>query len=254
MIFPEKSLRYIECQPDNTRTVLLGGPTTNAKLAKSLGILPDNNVKLFIGVEGRNDFTFLKQVSKALRASGVDVLDLERMEIEGEIIFFPLGGSNLSLWTSRLAHLNRPEVHIFDRDNAPPDSPKYQSEATAINQRDRCKAIITGKREMENYIHFEAINEAYSRVCNIQLAIGVNWGPFDDVPSKIAELVHSASSSPSEWSTLEDELKGKKASQVKRILNEHGANFMTIDRLNQIDPDGDVMSWLQAIKDGVTSD
>ena len=37
-----------------------GGPTTNNVFAESLGILPDNAVKLFIAVEGPNDIAFLR--------------------------------------------------------------------------------------------------------------------------------------------------------------------------------------------------
>lgn len=68
------------------------------------------------------------------------------MELEGELIFFPLGGSSLALWTSRLEHLSRPEFHLFDRDNMPPAGAKYQAEADVINMRDRCMAVITGKK------------------------------------------------------------------------------------------------------------
>ena len=45
---------------------------------------------------------FLKNISIVLRQEGQDVLDLEKMELDGELIFFPLGGSSLALWTSRL--------------------------------------------------------------------------------------------------------------------------------------------------------
>jgi len=245
---PDKCLRYIHMKADKSREVLAGGGETNKLFASSLGVLPDNAIKLFIGVEGRHDITFLKHMAKILRQAGCDVLDLEKMELDGELIFFPLGGSSLALWTSRLAPLSRPEFHLFDRDDPPPAPAKYQVQADAINLRERCKAVVTGKKEMENYLHPDAINEAYMRVCNITLGLTTIFSPFDDVPVKIAELVHVASGSPSAWVALNQETRGKKVSRVKRNLNEHAAALMTKVRLDEVDPDGHVLSWLNDIK------
>jgi putative ATP-dependent endonuclease of OLD family len=61
---PDECLRYIRVNEDSTRTILNGGAENNAVFAKSLGVLPDNSVKLFIGVEGKNDIIFLHNISK----------------------------------------------------------------------------------------------------------------------------------------------------------------------------------------------
>ncbi len=248
-VFPDTSLRYLELGAGDSRSVLVGGPNTNGLFSKSLGVFPDNGIKLFVCVEGRNDFTFLKHIATALIAEGQDLLNLEKMEIDGELIFVPLGGSNLSLWTSRLAALNRPEVHLFDRDTIPSAPPKYHAEAAAVNSRERCHAITTGKREIENYLHFEAINEAYSKICNVNLGLTVNFGPFDDVPMLIAEKVHTASSSPRAWSELDPTEKERKASGAKRILNEHAAPLMNMQRLSEVDQDGEVLGWFNILKE-----
>lgn len=245
---PDKSLRYIHEKTDKSRQVLHGGGETNKLLAKSLGVLPDNSIKVFVGVEGKHDIAFLKSIARVLRLGGVDVLDLEKMELDGELIFFPLGGSSLALWTSRLAPLSRPEFHIYDRDNLPPAHAKYQAEADKINQRDRCKAVITGKKEMENYLHFEAINEAYAQQSNITLGLRGNFADFDDVPAKIAELIHNVSGSPKMWAELEGERRGEKISKAKRKLNHIAVSFMTKARLDEVDPDGHVIGWFQQIK------
>jgi hypothetical protein len=245
---PDRCLRYIHLKADKTREILHGGGETNALFAKSLGVLPDNAIKLFIGVEGRHDIAFLKHLARVLRQADCDVFDLEKMELDAELIFFPLGGSSLALWTSRLEPLSRPEFHLFDRDEPPPAAAKYQTEADAINARDRCKAVITGKREMENYLHFEAINEAYARVCNITLGLTANFADFDDVPAKIAERVHAKSGSPTEWEALDEEAKEKKISNAKRNLNECAASMMTKARLDQVDPDGHVLGWFNDMK------
>jgi len=245
---PDKYLRYIHEKADKSREVLHGGGETNKLLVRSLGVLPDNSVKIFIGVEGTHDSIFLKNISKVLRQSGVDVIDLEKMELDGELIFFLLGGSSLVLWVSRLAPLSRPEFHLFDRDNQPPLQAKCQVAADAINQRSKCRAIITGKKEIENYIHFEAINEAYAKQFNVTLGLTTNFGDFGDVPAKIAEIIHNASASPKTWADLEDDTRSKKISKAKKILNQFAVPLMTKERLEHVDPDAHVLGWFQQMK------
>ena len=246
-ILPDNCLRYINEKKDRSREVLCGGGETNRLFTKSLGVLPDNTIKLFIGIEGRHDISFLRNMSKILRQAGIDVLNLEQMELDGELIFFPLGGSSLALWTSRLEPLSRPEFHLFDRDTQPPAVARYQTEVDAINKRARCMAVITGKREIENYLHFEAINNAYTQF-NIILDIKANFADFDDVPAKVAELVHAVSDSSKEWALLDVDVRDKKIARAKAHLNNNAALLMTKGRLDQVDPGGHVLGWFQQMK------
>ena len=101
---------------------------------------------------------------------------------------------------------------------------------------------------MENYLHHDAINEAYTRVCNINLGLVASFAAFDDVPVKIAEMVHAASGSPTAWAALDEETRDKKVSSAKRNLNEHAASSMTKARLDQVDPYGHVLSWFNDMK------
>ncbi len=188
----------------------------------------------------------------ALRSHGEDVPDLEQLETEGKVIFFPSGGSTLALWTSRLEHLNRPEFHLYDRDTSPPDPAKYQPFADDLNQREGCVAVITGRLEIENYLHFEAINATYVEA-NIKLGLAENFAPFDDVPSEVAKLVHAASGSETAWDELSDEKKGKKESRVKKALCSRAARHMTPALLDNVDQDGDVRSWLKTIADSLVA-
>ena len=245
---PDRSLRYVNIAPDGSREVLVGGNETNQLFVRSLGVLPDNTVKLFIGVEGKHDIAFLQTISKSMVHSGVDVPDLEKLEIDGEIIFFLLGGSTLVLWTSRLENLNRPEFHLYDRDTAPPAQPKYHAEVEAVNQREACCARSTVKKEMENYLHWEAIKQAYSDF-NIDIQINQNFGPFDDVPVGVARMVHEASASPYQWDQLDDDKKEEKERRAKRILNSMAAKHMTQEFLAEIDTDGDLLDWFREIRE-----
>jgi putative ATP-dependent endonuclease of OLD family len=240
---PDTSLRYVHVEDDGSRSIKVGGPETNSIFARALGVLPDSSVKMFIGVEGPNDIAFLLGISAALRLHAEDVPDLEQLETDGKIIFFPLGGSTLALWTSRLEHLNRPEFHIFDRDTSPPNSPKYQQFSDEINQRDDCVAVITERLEIENYLHIDAIRATYFE-SEIELARANNFGPFEDVPYEVAKLVHAASDSQIEWEALDEEKKGKKESRVKKALCSRASRKMTPALLDAIDENGDVRAWL----------
>ncbi len=244
---PDTCLRYIHVNEDKSREILIGGPNINKIFAESLGVLPDNNVKLFIGVEGPNDISFLQNIASALRRNGLDIPDLERLELNGEVIFFPLGGSTLALWTSRLQVLNRPEFHLCDRDTIPPNPPKYEDYINQVNVRDGCVAKCTGKKEIENYLHKDAITAAYKEL-GIDLSINSNFAPFDDVPQSIARMVHDASGSKLSWDDLSDEKKKEKESKAKRVLCSRATKYMTIEMLKEIDPDGDVLLWFEEMK------
>jgi putative ATP-dependent endonuclease of the OLD family len=245
---PHCSLRYIHIRDDKTREVMKGGPTTNEVIARSLGVLPDNTVKLFIAVEGQNDVTFLQNISKGLCDGGLDVLDLEKMELNGEIIFFLMTGSNLAYWSNRLGPLNRPEFHLCDRDVAPPAPAKHQAHVAEVAARENCRAYSTSKKEMENYLHKDAIIAAY-REHGIDLQLEANFGPFEDVPQVIARLVHEASGSQTPWDQLSPETKGQKEKRAKRTLCSRAARHMNLILLNEVDPDGDILRWFTAIRD-----
>ncbi|NBB81388.1 MAG: AAA family ATPase [Verrucomicrobia bacterium] len=250
---PDSSLRYVGRADDGSRSIEVGGDATNAHFAKSLGVLPDSTVRLFIGVEGPTDIAFLRNIATALRAAGEDVLDLEQMELDGELIFFPLGGSTLALWSSKLHHLNRPEFHLYDRDTAPDKPPKSQKTIDEVNRRDACIAKATGKLEIENYIHKDAIIEIYKER-NIPLIIKENFAPGADVPVEVARLIHAASDSGKAWEEILPEKQKEKESKVKKALCGEAARLMTPELLCEIDPNGDVRGWFADMKRLIDTD
>lgn len=241
----ETDLRFIQRGEDGTRSIVEGSEATSAEIAKSLGVLPDHNVKIFVGVEGPHDIAFLKGISRILIAAGEEVCDLEKLELDGELIFVPLGGSNLALWASRLAPFNRPEFHICDRDNSPPSLPKYAGHMDAVNARAGCHAVATQKRELESYLHHEAISEAYA-INQINIAFAAPFSDFDDVPKIVAQAVHEANSADP-WADLDEEKRRKKESAVKRCLNNAAISRMNLDRLAATDPQDEIRGWLATI-------
>ncbi len=236
---PVESLRYIQKVSD-TRQVFTYNEDTYSLVSKALGIIPDHNVKLFIGLEDVNDIDFMKNISKMLIDDGEDVIDLTSLEENGAIVFIPLGGSNLSLWTHRLAGLNRPEFHLYDRDDTPPVTSRHQDAVDQFNTRTNSTAMLTGKREMENYIHPDAIFDS--------LGVTTIVDNFCDVPDLVAEQLHITNGGQSVWDNLDSDKKKKKISRAKRRLNNEVLKSMTVERLNFIDQNNDVRAWLSEIK------
>lgn len=246
---PADSLRYIEVRDNGSRVIHAGGDKTLVLVAKALGVLPDHDVGLFIAVEGRNDINFLRGMSGILHAADASVPDLYDLESKGRIIFFPMGGANLALWASRTSRLNIPEFCIQDSDTktAGATSP-YQANVDQVDQEPNCTAILTQKREMENYLHPEAIKEARADV-------EIQFGDWDDVPELAAKAVHGASDADNAWDELSEEKKGKKVSQAKKWLNTEAVAKMTPERLAERDAGGEVRGWLAKmaeLMDGAT--
>lgn len=242
---PEHQLRFIHDEGPY-RALAKGGGELNANISKSLGVLADHSVRVFIAVEGPNDIMFLSEISKVLAQAGENAPNLEALEANGEIIFVPLGGSCLALWADRLQALNRPEIHICDRDSPPDQEPKYAAHVAAVNARDGCTAHITNKREMENYIHPAAICEAY-QANGIEVILPAQFLDFDDVPQIVAQALHVATS-PTPWDELSEEKQKKKVSKAKKVINGDAARRMNVGRLIDCGGHEEVMGWFQSIE------
>ena len=98
---------------------------------------------------------------------------------------------------------------------------------------------------MENYIHPDAIAEAY-RANGIEVTLPATFGDFDDVPQIVAQALHAASS-PSPWDDLSEEKQKKKISKAKKVINGEAARRMTVVRLNECGGYNEVLAWLQNI-------
>ena len=240
--FNQRALRLVSrdgMQP----TVRHGGDEETIKdVVESLGVLADHNVKVFFGVEGRNDINFLRIISKTLRDANGDIPDLGFEEDAGRLVFIPLGGSNIDLWTSKLQGFNRPEFYLMDRDNPPPQKPKYFEFAESIKARADCAAWTTKRRELENYIHPDVIRCSYPKYAG-------TGTDFEDVPELLAQAVHEASESAEPWDAIKNnpEKLRKKISAAKRRLNDEFASHMTADLLSEVDTEGEVTTWLKQI-------
>jgi putative ATP-dependent endonuclease of the OLD family len=236
---PTKSLRLVRRDDEGAREVLAGNEEVYQRAATELGVLPDHGVRAFIGVEGTNDVNFLKRLSKLLANSEADIPNLAIAEEEGRLIFIPLGGSNLSNWVGRLAHLNRPEFHLFDRDTAPPVPPKYEADAQRINAQAGGNAFHTDVREIENYIHPDAIRAEWPHV---------NWpghGPYSDVPCDLA--IACVQAAGKNWADLDGKARQSAELGIKVKLNTKAVERMTPDLLTQSDPQSVLRNFLRQV-------
>lgn len=242
--FSQSSLRLISGGNGSLQILPGTDETACRKIVHTLGVLPDHDVKVFIGVEGKNDINFLQNISRILSATEKDIPDLNKLEAEGQIVFVPFGGSCIELWISRLQGFDRKEFYIMDRDNVPPIQPKYQLHADRLNSRQNCVAWTTNKRELENYIHKDLILAKYPNYCG-------TGADFEDVPSLFAQAVHESSESQTMWGELDSEKKEKKISGAKKRLNTDIALQMNTTLLSEVDEKDEIRVWLRAIGEAI---
>ncbi|HEX9618592.1 MAG TPA: hypothetical protein VF989_00570, partial [Polyangiaceae bacterium] len=110
---------------------------------------------IFLCLEGPTDVEFFRRITPILRASDASLPDIGN---DPRIAPFPLGGNTLKDWVNKryLRELGKPEVHIYDSDV------KYKDACASVNAReDGSWACQTSKREIENYLHAEAIAEVF---------------------------------------------------------------------------------------------
>jgi putative ATP-dependent endonuclease of OLD family len=237
-----ESIRFIDKDPNGVRFLPQINDDILFIIKESLGIFANHNIKVFVGVEGPNDIEYINGISARLSLEDPNIVDLRNAEQKGELVYIPMGGSTLELWTNRLEGLQVPEIHVLDRDNCPPQAAKYQAAADRVNSRGNgCSAYITNKKEMENYIHFEAINEEF------ELQLTENYQDFDNVPTLVAKGVHQSSDTAIAWEDLDGKKRAKKESKAKKRLNRGAVEKMTLARLKVVDPGDEVLGWLDTI-------
>ncbi|MFD6227107.1 ATP-binding protein [Streptomyces sp. JL4002] len=188
-MIPIQSLRRIK-RSDGKVSVLNPDPFAVEELARDLGVLPDHDVKLFIGVEGVHDIQFLTGVATSLHKAGFIDLDLDDLVSDGSAVFIPLGGDNLGHWVSRWKDLGVPEFYLFDRDNTAdePDQIAHQKQLEELNKRRNVIATHTHFREIENYFPTDVIEGIFP---------GISFTPksraTSDFAKEISEILKATS-------------------------------------------------------------
>lgn len=237
-LLPAESIRFVARGADGHPEVRGGGEEVLRDVADQLGVLPDQRARVLVYVEGPHDVVFLGHMARLFRANGnATVPDMQN---DPRVAFVVTGGGNLWHWVNKryLANLGLPEVHIYDRDTEAP--PKYGAIVDKVNALGGTHwARLTSKREMENYLHPNAIAEA--------MQVAVVFTDTCDIPTIVAEQIHIASGSPKAWSELDEKKRAEKCRKAKVRLNADAAACMTHDMLRERDPSGEVRGWFEEI-------
>lgn len=224
---PLESVRFVTRDENENPLILECTPENDViqKVFEALGILPDvqPHVKVVICVEGPTDIEALKSFNRCLHEHYLDLIDIENAP---EIMMIPLGGSILKHWADYqyLQKLNCKEFHVYDNDVA-----KYQETVDAINARgDGSYATLTQKKEIENYLHKDAIKQEYD--------VDVETDS-DEVPKRFS----IAYATKMGWQGLKDNNAKTKLSNVFK-------HAMTYARLMERDKVGEIKGWFDTIE------
>jgi len=194
-------------------------------------------VRVLVVVEGTHDIEFLTRISTLLHTEQPALPDLATMECNGELIFLPIGGHPRA-WIRRLVPLQLPEFYLFDRETHP-ETEQRKEMVTQINRRPHCRAVLTQKRSLENYLHPRAIEA----VANIT----PEFGNHDCVASEVAQRVFDSRHEDYCWELLDRRPQIKLRNRAKHWLNTSAVEQMTVPLLQERDPDGEIISWLETI-------
>jgi putative ATP-dependent endonuclease of the OLD family len=237
----EEDLRLVTVDDHSNIVVLDKQQNILRRIADTLGMLPEPlKPRLLVCVEGPNDVIFFKNLSFTISQHRADLPDLST---DDRVAIFPLGGSTLKDWVTHdyLAGLDIPQYHIYDLDDHV--TPPYQQQCNAVRARGGQNwAELTVKRETENYLHPDCIQNVFG--------FPVAFGDMDDLPEIVAQLQHDAAS-PNPWNSLDDNKKKQKASNAKRRLNRDASPLMTWVQIQAADPDGDIVRWMEGIRDRI---
>lgn len=227
-LIPVNNLRFIKNTPMGKEITNTCNNESLAEISNQLGVLPDKRIQLLLCVEGPTDVDFFINISKILNANDPTIPNLET---EKRVAILPLGGSTLKQWVDNYysRNLELPEIHVYDRDIATP--PTYQSSVDIVNARtDGSWATLTNKREIENYIHPEAIQEVFN--------VTINFTDTCDVSDILKTAVNLDATNP---------FYQLGSSRAKRLMNEFATAKMNVARITTIDTDNEIDNWLRQI-------
>lgn len=191
-----------------------------SQIKATLGILPYLN-KVVMCVEGESDVKFLKNIGMIPELK--EIFDLDKISI------IPMRGGNLHNWVERnyLKDTNVIEFHLYDSDlSSGKNEYQYKPDCDKINaRRDGSKAVLTAKREMENYIPLSVYKKSFQ---DIKWPDEIDQDTFD-FPSFIREKL------------------GLKENDVKKIINGSVAKKITADHIKGINAWDEVKGWFETL-------
>jgi hypothetical protein len=199
-------------------------------------------LRVVVVVEGAHDVEFLKRISRILSQTDTHLPDLGQLETAGLIAFVVNNGASIA-FPAGLAANGPVEFHLLDRE-AGPTAVQRQAALLAINARPNCRATLTSKRAIENYLHPDAVGES--------AGIEITFGDFDDVAETAARTTFNQNEHRS-WESLSRRARRRLRDKAKKWLNQDAVDRMTPQRLAERDPHGEVIGWLRTIAELATA-
>ncbi|MDW8852856.1 ATP-binding protein [Flavobacterium sp. MMLR14_040] len=239
-IIPVENLRFIH-KINGKNKIETGNEDNLETIAKTLGVLPSlekepEHVKVFLCLEGPTDIEFFNKIAPLF---GIDLIN------DNRIVAISLGGGTLGHWVTNnyLKKLNKQEVHIYDRD----EDLKYQNFVDEVNNRGLGHyAVLTQKREIENYFHESIIIPSFQ--ANDGFPIILTIDDHSDITTIIAKLRHGQRSPGKVWENQGKNYRDRCTSHVKKHLNTITSSQITIDLLKQRNAHEEVSQWFEEIK------
>ena len=111
--------------------------------------------------------------------------------------------------------------------------------AAIVNARPGCRAFVTGKRALENYLSPQAIYEARG----LQLC----FSDDDHVADLAAQGEWLNAARQPAWELLPARARKRLRERAKRWLNTRAAERMTVEQIDQSDPQGEIRLWIETI-------
>lgn len=156
---PLEGLRFIS-EENGRKVIESSGDEMLEKICQELGILPEpipHGAKAIVLVEGKEDITFVKHMSKELSNAGYLSKDL----IDAKIALMPIFGcDNLKHWRSKklIEQFELPWGILLDSDTGATQETKNKAHVQSLKN-SGIKAFCTRKREIENYIDTAVIDD-----------------------------------------------------------------------------------------------
>lgn len=235
------NIRFIN-KVDGVIVVQSGSEGNLEEIVKTLGLLPDVTlsienigIKAILCLEGPTDVEFFNHIGKLFN------LDLEN---DDRILTVFLGGGTLMHWVNKnyLAKLNKPEIHIYDKDVA-----KYQEAVDEVNGRQGAWAALTDMLEVENYIHPSLIKSVYPIQDNF---MHDNEGWLEEwkeknIPKDLSSFLKNLKAAGN------NAIKNEGPSSIKRIFCTEAAPLMTVELLQDLQAHDEVNGWFNIIKEAI---
>jgi hypothetical protein len=197
------------------------------------------SLELLIFVDGTFDVAFLQGISHVLRAEIPEVPDLAVLGAERRLAMVALNGRLTCDATNAFASLGLPEFHLYARKSRN-GAERRAAIVEKLQTRPNCKAFLTWKRSLENYLHPLVV-----RTVN---GDGIGIDDDIDVPLELACQFY-ANDDKARWRATSEIKRRHRISDARKWLCTKAVREMNLGLLQDRDPFCEVLDWLVQINE-----